>query len=283
MKKHLLILTLFFASSAAFAANVKMGKCDSEACVAYFKEYKKYARDHIDAAAMLGDMYLNGYGTEIDKDQALRYYTKAAVWGSVLGRFKMGLLQITSDDIEERQEGIDDLIEAAKRDHPGAIYFMGEVLSNDKYGMTDYERADKWLSESVQNQNKNVVRTLARLSDEQVLTADNFPQTVHAISRAPDSMFPGDNQKQPEQIRMPEKDDRYEVITVNGPNMEEVLDYGITLFQAMPGDIFKRTTGTRIRGRDCDDLFSCSSVHKADFQRHLAQNWTSTSQAMMGF
>ncbi len=270
MIKRLLALPLIAAAFFSNAAPVKMGPCDTSQCREYFSDYKRYAKSHIDASAMVGDMYLNGYGTDVDKDEALEYYKKAARWGSVLGRYKMGLLMLQSEVQETREEGLVHLSDAAKRDHPTAIYFMGEVLTSEKYGLVDLERADKWIARSIQEQNHNILYVLARLSDNGELTKDKLPETVAAIERAPDSMIPGQSAKTMETYRLPPPDERYEVITVNGPNLDEVLDYGLELFKAAPGDIHKKTTGTRIRGRDCEDVFSCSTIPVANWQRYVA-------------
>ncbi|WP_189404289.1 tetratricopeptide repeat protein [Alteromonas halophila] len=270
MIKKMLLLPLLTAAFYTTAEPVKMGECDTSECREYFKDYKRYAKSHIDASSMVGDMYLNGYGTDVDKEKALDYYKKAARWGSVLGRYKMGLLMLQHGEQEEREEGLVHLSDAAKRDHPTAIYFMGEVLSTDKYGLKDLERADEWIARSIKEQNHNVIYTLGRLSDEGELTEANLPATIAAIKRAPDSMIPGQSPETLETYRLPPPDERYEVITVNGPNLAEVLDYGLKLFKAAPSDIHKKTTGTRIRGRDCEDVFSCSTVPVANWQRYMA-------------
>lgn len=270
MLRRILLLATALTSVSVFAEPVKIGKCDTSQCKEYFKDYKRYAKSHIDAAAMLGDMYLNGYGTEIDKEEALDAYMKAARWGSVLGRYKAGLLMLTSDDADDREDGLTYLADAAKRGHPSAIYFMGEVLSNDRYGFKNLEIADEWIAASIKSQNRNVIYVLSRLNEEGVLTAEKMPLTVAAVERAPDSLFPGNESKELTAMRRPPEDDRFEVLEVNGPNLREVLDHGLELFKALPRDIHKKSTGTRIRGRDCDDVFSCSSVPAENWQRFVA-------------
>ena len=270
MIKRILLLAATLCTFSALAEEVKIGKCDTSQCKDYFNDYKRYAKSHIDAAAMLGDMYLNGYGTEIDKEEALDAYMKAARWGSVLGRYKAGLLLLTSEDEDDRDKGLTYLSDAAKRGHPNAIYFMGEVLSNDRYGFKNLEVADDWIAASIKSQNRNVIYVLSRLNEEGVRNAEQMPLTVAAIERAPDSLFPGNESKELSAMRLPPEDSRFEVIEVNGPNLREILDHGLALFKALPRDIHKKSTGTRIRGRDCDDVFSCSSVPAENWQRFVA-------------
>ncbi|GGW90448.1 sel1 repeat family protein [Alteromonas halophila] len=271
MKTLITLITTLMLMPSAGALTLTYGKCDSDACVERFKEIKKHARNHVSANTLLGDMYLNGYGTDVNEGEALEAYEKASRWGSIYGKYKAGLMLVTRDDAESKEEGMRYLRDAAKKGHRNAAYFMGEVLSNPKYGVQNVAEADQWLAVLVEAKHEVVPQTLARLDREGRLNEETFPLTLEAMSRF-DMALPEKEQVVMKAGRAAPDDDKYEIIEVNGPELAELIDLGIEFYAEEPSDLNKVTTGTRIRGRSCSDkMNSCGSVPEDQFIRYYRQ------------
>lgn len=273
--KHIFIACILavLASSSAVARTYEMAKCDTSDCVSLFERYHTYARTHADAAAILGDMYLNGYGTEPNAEEALTLFKRAARWRSMQGMYKAGQLLIKSSDPDDVEDGLDYLRNAAKREHRNAKFLLAQVYSDPEYGMLDLEEADVWLAESIEDGHPLVNFPLHRLQNEGRLTPNYFPLTLAKVDKM-NAEYASEN---PEKARASQvvlrdapADDKYEVITVNGPKLEEMLTWGLSIFSTSDNDIRQRATGTRIRGRTCDDLFACRSVFKTRFRRKIS-------------
>lgn len=274
MKQAILIFTLYvLACSSAVARTFEMDRCETSDCASLFERYKTYARTHADAAAILGDMYLNGYGTEPNEEEALSLFKKAARWRSMQGMYKAGQLMIQSEDPDDVEDGLDYLRNAAKREHRNAKFLLAQIYSDPAYNMLDLEEADIWLAESIEDGHPLVNFPLHRLQEEGRLTAETFPQTLAMVEEmnaqyeAMDAETAKANQVV---LREAPADDKYEVITVNGPKLEEMLTWGLSIFSTADNDIRQRATGTRLRGKTCDDLWNCRSVFKTRFRRKIS-------------
>ncbi|GGW90441.1 tetratricopeptide repeat protein [Alteromonas halophila] len=269
MKTLITLITTLMLMPSAGALTLTYGKCDSDACVERFKEIKKHARNHVSANTLLGDMYLNGYGTDVNKDEALEAFEKASRWGSIYGKYKAGLMLVTRDDAESKEEGMRYLRDAAKKGHRNAAYFMGEVLSNPKYGVQNVAEADQWLAVLVEAKHEIVPQTLARLDREGRLNEETFPATLKAMSTYDMAVPETDKQVEVKAGRAAPEDDKYEVIEVNGPQLAELIDVGIEFYEEAPSDLNKVTTGTRIRGRSCSDRMNgCGGAPVDQFIRY---------------
>lgn len=266
-KAGAILFLLMGVSFTSQALTLEMGQCDTSECRNLFENYKKYARTHSDAATILGEMYLLGYGTEADEEQALKYFQRASAWRSTEGTYKAGLLLVERGATEDVEKGIDYLRQAAKEDNVHAIYFMGTILSDARYGNPDYAEADKWLAKSTLLRHPKINDPLVRLREEGKLTRDFFPATLEAIHHV--------NSTPPEKSALPlfapraAPEDGMEVIAVNGPDLTEFLNMGITLFRDLPNDINSMTTGTRVVGRTCEEVVNCTSTSIDDFRRLL--------------
>ncbi|WP_414828970.1 tetratricopeptide repeat protein [Alteromonas sp. H39] len=272
MKLPAIALTFaLLVSGAVDARTFEMDRCDTDDCASLFERYHTYARTHADAAAILGDMYLNGYGTEPDAEEALSLFKRAARWRSMQGMYKAGQLMIESDDPDDVGDGLDYLRNAAKREHRNAKFLLAQVYSDPKYGMVDLEEADVWLAESIEDGHPLVNFPLHRLQEAGQLTPNQFPRTLEKVEVV-NAEYAATEQKQDNQVilRDAPADDKYEVITVNGPKLEEMLTWGLSIFSTSDNDIRQRTTGTRIRGKTCDDLWNCTSVFKTRFRRKIS-------------
>ncbi|WP_414828969.1 tetratricopeptide repeat protein [Alteromonas sp. H39] len=266
--RTLILFGLLIISTVAKADTLQFGKCDSDDCQKLFGMYQKYARTHSDAAVLLGDMYLNGYGTQTDKNKALKYFKRGARWGSLHGRYKAGLMMLNSGDPDDKENGLKYLLDAANRGHKHATYFAGEMLSNPEFGIVDLQRADPYLAKSVEAQYHAINQPLMRLREKGNLTATTLPETMAAIGKVNQSDTVSANVKSTVRTA-PASDKAFEVVTVNGPDLKKLLLFGLQEFQDSPNDINSASTGTRIRGRTCSEVANCKSVDLEEFQRYI--------------
>ncbi|WP_218310432.1 tetratricopeptide repeat protein [Alteromonas antoniana] len=266
--RTLILFGLLLLGTAAQADTLQFGKCDSNDCQKLFGMYQKYSRTHSDAAVLLGDMYLNGYGTEENQRKALKYFKRGASWGSLHGRYKAGLMMLTSGDADDKETGLKYLLDAANRGHKHATYFAGEVLSNPEFGVVDLKRADGYLATSVEASYHAINQTLLRLREDGKLSTEVLPETMAAINKANASDETSTDAKTTVRSA-PASDKAFEVVTVNGPDLQKLLLFGLQEFRDNPNDINSTSTGTRIRGRTCSEVANCKSVDLEEFQRYI--------------
>lgn len=266
--RQLLLCGFLLLSFVSQANTLQFGQCDSSDCEKLFGMYQKYSRTHSDASVLLGDMYLNGYGTKADKEKALKYFKRGARWGSQHGRYKAGLMMLTADDGGDKEQGLTYLLDAANRGHQHAIFFAGEILSNPEFGVVDMSKADGYLAASVEARYHAINQPLMRLQEEGKLNKQNLPLTMAAIDIVNNADETDSDSRSPVRSA-PASDKAYEVVTVNGPDLKKLLLFGLQEFKDSPNDINSATTGTRIRGRTCSEVANCKSVDLDEFQRYI--------------
>ena len=80
------LISVSLFSLNVFAAEIK--PCNTSECASYFKEYKKFAKSgYADAMSTLSELYRQGYGTEKNMKQAVRFLKLGAKYGSVSAQF----------------------------------------------------------------------------------------------------------------------------------------------------------------------------------------------------
>jgi hypothetical protein len=72
-------------------------------------------------------------------------------------------------------------------------------------------------------------------------------------------------------IQWPEESD-IEVIQVSAPSVEAIFDHELAYLRVSP-PASQGSTGTRIIGKSCDDMISCGTATKGDFERLIKQLW----------
>lgn len=270
--KYLCIVLFGMLIGSAYANDTqfKFSRCDTEQCVKHFKEYKRYSRSHIDAAALLGDMYYHGYGTEVDHEQALRYYKRAARWGSLIGRYQAGLLLVESDDTDDVEKGVGYLSDAAKRGLGKAGYALAEVLSDPKFGINDLEQADTWAARVIQQGHDNASRLIANLERRGQLSVDAMPLTSAAISNFVPVVLAANPVEPSAQEDNAHEASDIEVVEVKGILLSVILEYGLNRFKNLPPDIRNQSTGTRLKGRTCEAINNCGTVNLDEWSRYVS-------------
>ena len=95
-----------------------------------------------------------------------------------------------------------------------------------------------------------------------------MPETMAAINKANASDETSTDAKTTVRSA-PASDKAFEVVTVNGPDLQKLLLFGLQEFRDNPNDINSTSTGTRIRGRTCSEVANCKSVDLEEFQRYI--------------
>ena len=246
-----------------------------EQCVSYFKQYKKYAKaGYADAMSTLAELYLQGYGTKKDKELSLRYYRRAAKYGSVIGTAKTGLLYLSDQALFNKEQGIKYLKKAARNKHGDSAYVLGVIYSSADYGVFDLQQADKWLAVAYHTNNQMVRKYINQLTRSKIYSAESFPKVKDIVV--------GLMQKNQQQTTASKKtknsfyvneivwpEDDIEVITVSPPTLLEIMDDELLSFRNGFPDKFATATGTKITSRTCDQMLSCSTTGKKEFKDKL--------------
>ncbi|MGN1062845.1 MAG: tetratricopeptide repeat protein [Alphaproteobacteria bacterium] len=92
-----------------------------------------YLSDEGDATASyyMGEMYLNGYGVEADKNKAIEYFQKADNAGNTDATAALAKLVYHDDTIENNHEiGLEYLKKVAYAGNADALYELGEIYAN---------------------------------------------------------------------------------------------------------------------------------------------------------
>ena len=263
------------------ASAVEVESCGTEACIKYFKQYKKYARaGHAGAMTTLGELYINGYGTEKSLHKGLRQYKRAAKYGSVLGQAKTGLLYLTEPEIADIDEGIKYLKKAARNRHGDSAYLLGVIYADQEYGYLDMVESDKWLALAYRVGQKKVREFIEYLHNnkrinnkdypkiEQILLSLNLNQQAANSTKVEGKLAAQKHKRNTTNINWPE-DEEIEVITVSPPTLVELFDSELASLKNAYPDKYAQATGTNIIGRTCDEMISCGSTSNKEFKDML--------------
>ncbi|KGK01010.1 hypothetical protein ND16A_3212 [Thalassotalea sp. ND16A] len=284
----------------AIASNSAIEKCATNECEHWFSEYKRKSREgYADAMEMLGTFYHVGYGTEIDKEQALRWYKRSSKYFSVAGSYKAGLFYLTEADYVDLEKGVSYLKKAARKNHPEASYLLGMIFSQDELGPHDYDEADKWLSKAFVTSHQQVKSYTNYLKSQNVLTADHFPQLaelareyeqtvlvsntndkvkaevkddVKEVTASTTLVANIDSENSPENkgttiAKTEFPDDEMEVIEVTPLTLVQLFEADFAFFETFMAE--KRDAQARkgLYRRPCSATVSCSEASADDFTR----------------
>ncbi|AWB56955.1 hypothetical protein DBO93_04880 [Colwellia sp. Arc7-D] len=229
-------LILAFNTSA-----VQISECMSDECITYFKSFKKASnRGHSNAIYNLAKFYHYGFGTEIDKARALKFYKKAGIHGVRAAEYKAGMLLLTEEQLYDFDEGIKWLKRASRKGQPNAAFLLGQsYLSKQRYS-----EADIWLTMVYKTHPTKIVRWIKKSQQTEAFNAHNLPSLHQALAETPIENF---------EILKAASSSNIEVITITGRHRNTALD-------AMLAGFRKRitSTGTRLPNITCDQNVACN-------------------------
>jgi hypothetical protein len=229
-------LTLAFNTSA-----LQITECKTDECVTYFKSFKKASnRGHRNATYTLAKFYHFGFGTEVDKARALKFYKRAGIKGVREAEYKAGMLLLTEEELYDLDDGIKWLKRAARKGQPNAAFLLGRTyLAKQRY-----QEADTWLTLVYKAHPTKIVRWISEAQQDQAFDKNNLPTLHVALEETPLETFNILNSAASHNI---------EVVTVTGLHRNTSLD-------AMLASYRKRvtSTGTRLPNITCDQNVACN-------------------------
>jgi len=270
--KFTVLIYLFSFFNTLKAAEIEA--CNTSDCISYFKEYKKKAKlGYAEAMTTLAEFYYYGYGTDKNLSSALKYYKRAARYGSIRAQGKTGFLYLTEPELLDHDKGVKYFQQAARNKHSDSAFILGVIYSSKDFGFYDTTEADKWLTKSYELKNTNVRSFINKLHQENNLNNSHYPKVTEIIS----SLSSNNKQKNnalisnvdtniSKQIQWP--NDEMEVIAVSSPVLADFLNSELASFKNAYPEQFAKTTGTSlIARRSCDKTVSCSQMSKGDLKR----------------
>ena len=103
----------------------------------------------------LGQMNLNGIGTEVNPSLAKQYFEKAAKLDNADAFYGLGKLYlIKGSEYYDPPKAVDCLIEAAKKGHEYAQYTLGKLFLKGEEVPKNVDYALRWLNEAAEKENQ---------------------------------------------------------------------------------------------------------------------------------
>lgn len=100
----------------------------------------------------LGEMYLNGRGTQHEPAEALAWFLKAAKQGHIKAAYKVGHLYLVGQGTERSlSEALNWLKRAAEANYAPAQYELGQFYASDDTGSRENSLALIWLGKAQKN------------------------------------------------------------------------------------------------------------------------------------
>jgi len=280
-KCKMLALTLVLMTSSILPTTAQAAKieaCMTQECIEYFNKWKKMSyRKYNTALSVMGELYYQGYGTEKNLDKSFKYFKKAAKYKFSYAEYRTALFYLEEKDYLDTDRGIKYLKRAARNGHTESAFLLALTYGSGELTDKDTEESDKWLEKAIQGKNGKSKSYASFLHQSGDLTYQDYPkvstmitllkQDVKPIAQAE----PTDLVVEETKINWPEESD-IEVIQVSAPSVEAIFDHELAYLRVSP-PASQGSTGTRIIGKSCDDMISCGSATKGDFERLIKQLW----------
>ena len=265
------ILCIGLLSMTSFAATI--GPCQEDACVRYFKEYKKYAKaGYADAMTTLGDLYYYGHGTKSNLKKALKQYRKAAKYGSIKGQYKAAMMYMNNPEFSDLDKGVKYLKKAARSNSTDAAFLLGVIYFKKDFYERDFDEADKWLTIAYEGGHKKIGEFIGYMKTSENASAKDFPDLWAVIDKDPGLVEAAEqakaeasaNASTPKLTR--EQRENIETITVTA-DLHNLFDAQLAGLKNTYPDKGGVTTGSRIIGQSCAKMLACASVDMGEYNR----------------
>jgi len=281
-KLKMLALTLVVVTSSMLitttAQAAKIEACMTQECIDYFNKWKKMSyRKYNTALSVMGELYYQGYGTEKNLDKSLKYFKKAAKYKFTYAEYRTALFYLEEKEYLDTGRGIKYLKRAARNGHTESAFLLALTYGSGELTDKDTEESDKWLNKAIKGKNSKSKSYASFLQQSGELTYKDYPKVSTMIALLREEAKPITQAEQTDlmveetKIIWPEDNDT-EVIQVSAPSVEAIFDHELAYLTISP-PASQGSTGTRIIGKSCDDMISCGSSSKADFERLIVQLW----------
>jgi len=150
LSRTVLVLVLLLFSPLAWAGDFQKGWAayNSTDYATALSEWQELAdAGDIDACYGMGLLYGNGFGVDMNDDQALKYYLVAAEGGNAEAQYSLGVMNQNGWGVPiNEEEGIKWYLLAADKGVVGAQLALGRVYAMDYSEKYDPVEAYKWFS-----------------------------------------------------------------------------------------------------------------------------------------
>lgn len=120
--------------------------------------------DNIQAQYGIASMYQEGQGTDVNEEEALKWYRKAGLRGHMRAQFECGLIYELGKGTErDEQEALRWFLRAAKRGHVDSQYLCGLLYMDEEFPESDPEKGRYWLELAAEQGSENAKRMLGNL------------------------------------------------------------------------------------------------------------------------
>jgi len=270
----LLLLTSIFTFSALSSPiqAATLDACMDEKCIVYFNKWKRMASaKRVTAISAVAELYYQGYGTEKNLEQSLRYFRKASRYRFPYAYYRTGVFYLMEEGFIDNEEGIKYLKKAARTGHTESAFLLGVIFGTGELGIKDVGESDKWLAKALERKHSTAQKYAGYLYKTGQVSEDHYVQVNDVIKEikiitSKTDQEEGQDTKLHAVIQWPSDPNR-EVITVSAPTLDDVFDYELEHLR-LTGPTISSATGSNIRGRRCEKILSCYQLDKEEFWRY---------------
>ncbi|GLX78779.1 hypothetical protein tinsulaeT_21190 [Thalassotalea insulae] len=283
------IVSIFCIVFSAQLFAVEVFSCDSADCKSQFKQYKKFAKNGSpDAQEILAYLYLNGYGVEADPGKASRWFKKAANQGQTGAKASLAYMYIRGQGKKQDVErGINMLAELANDKVHQAALQLGLLFAQGQYIQQDYKLAEQWLMQAIAGGNQKAIYLLGliyeyglsgqvKLEDAKMLYQHIAANNQEAAARLQylanvDSTKALADAKMVDIFNLSNDDPDIERIEVVN-NIDTFLTDNLAFIESQ-GIYTSSSTGSRIKGKRCNDNVNCKAAINAQDKFNIINFW----------
>ncbi len=266
-------ITIIILSCILFSTHVAATvdfECTPKECRNNFKAIKKFAKNGSpEGQEILGNFYSLGYGTNINKGLARKWFLKSIKNGRIGSHISLAHMYLKDKNIEKV---IKHFSKAAELGVDDAAFALGVLYGQGKETELDYVKAEKWLLMAAKNEHKQAQDLLVKMhnaglsSDNNKNTIENYSQSLNKEDSDNNSLVDVNIEtafqegSSVEVTRAPKdsKDIEIERIEVFA-SIETYINYSIARIKRS-GLFNSKGTGSRIKGKSCDKTSRCSMI-----------------------
>jgi hypothetical protein len=260
--------------SSKVEANTPIEPCMKEQCVFYFNKWKTMASaKRVLAMTAVAELYYNGYGTNKDLVQSIRYFRKASRYQLPYAQFRTGVFYLMEEDFLDYEMGVKFLKKAARNGHIESAFLLGVIYGTGDLGFQSVAESDKWLAKALKANHPVAQKYAGYLYNNDQVGDEEYVKVNELVAKL-DILISDTKDKESKslnvrsEIQWPEDPNR-EIITVSAPSLEEQFDFYLERLRKAAPNLLN-TTGSRVNGRTCAKMLSCYTVDKEDFWRYVA-------------
>lgn len=139
-----------------------------------------------EAQFLVGTCYFYGTGISVDKDEAIKWYTKAADKGHLEAMYNLAYCMMLSGTRENKQKGFKLFQSAADKGHIGAQFGVALAYYNGDGVKRDTIKALEWLKKSAENNYSQAQGLLGQSYQFGQLVPKNISNAIKWYTKAAD-------------------------------------------------------------------------------------------------